>query len=187
MILLLMKWVTTMTDMSNEYGTALFMLANENSAEQEYAGALEKVSKVFNENPEYIDFLASPSIPLKERTDAIEQAFTGAVPEYIINFLQILCEKGHIKSFESCVTEYNKLLDALQNIVTAHVSSAVELTESEKESLRLKLEKIRGASVVLECCVDKSLIGGIIVEIEGKVIDGSLRRRLHEVKDVMLK
>lgn len=187
MILLLMKWVTAMTDMSNEYGTALFMLAKENSAEQEYADALEKVSGIFNENPEYIDFLASPSIPVKERTAAIEQAFAGALPEYVINFLQLLCEKGYIKSFESCVSEYNKLFGVLRHIVTAHVSSAVELTENEKENLRCKLEKISGASVILECCVDKSLIGGIVVEMEGMVMDGSLRRRLHEVKDVISK
>lgn len=182
-----MKWVTAMTQTSKEYAVALFMLAKENAAEQEYARALEMVSELFRENIEYIDFLASPSIPPKERLAAIEEAFAGALPEHIVNFLQVLCEKGHIRSFEGCVSEYNKLFEASRHVVTAQVRSAVPLTDEEKEGLRRKLEKMNGASVILGCSVDESLIGGMVVEIEGKVMDGSLRRRLYEVKDVIAK
>lgn len=182
-----MKWVTAMTEMSREYAVALFMLAKENAAEQEYASALKTISELFRENTEYIELLASPSIPPKVRLAAIEEAFAGALPEYVVNFLQILCEKGHIRSFEGCVSEYNKLFEASQHVVTARVSSAVPLTDEERESLCHKLEKMSGASVTLECSVDESLIGGMVVEMEGKVMDGSLRRRLHKVKDVIAK
>lgn len=176
-----------MTEMSKEYGTALFMLAKEDDAEQKYADELKKVLELFDENPEYMDLLASPGIPINERTAVIEQAFSGSFSEHIVNFLQLLCEKGHIRSFEGCVSEYNKLFEFSRHIVTAHVSSAVPLTDDEKESLRRKLEKMSESSVTMECCVDKSLIGGMIVEMDGKIIDGSIRRRLHEVKDVIAK
>ena len=177
--------MTTVLEMSNEYGTALFALAKECAAEEEYKNALDTISSVFRENPQYIDFLASPSIPKNERIEAIEQAFAGQVPEHIVSFLKLLCEKGYIRSFQGCVTEYNALYDASQKIAVAKVISAVPLTDKEKDSLKQKLEKISGCSVHMECSADESLMGGLVVEIDGKVIDGTLRRRLHEVKDVI--
>ena len=174
-----------MAQMSKEYGTALFSLAKECDAEDEYKKALDTVLSVFRETPEYIDLLASPSIPKDERAEAVEQAFSGSVPEHVVSFLQLLCEKGHIRSFEGCVSEYNALYDASKKIAVAKVTSAVPLTDGEKDSLKQKLQKISGSNVCLECSTDKSLMGGLVVEINGKVIDGTLSHRLHEVKDVI--
>ena len=69
-------------------------------------------------------------------------------------------------------------------VVRARVTSAVPLTEGEKNALRLKLEK-DGGTVTLDCVVDPEIMGGVIVETEDRVIDGSLRHRLREMKDVM--
>ena len=171
--------------MYNEYGTALFMLAKENNSENEYAEALDTVLNVFSENSEYMDFLASPGIPKAERLEAIEAALGGSVPEHIVSFVQLLCERGRIREFSGCVKEYKKLLDASKNISEAYITSSVELMPDEKEKLKNKLEKMSGHSVTLECSVDKSLMGGIVIEMDGKIIDGSIRRRLHEVKDVI--
>jgi len=174
-----------MTEMSKEYATALFMLGKELGAEKEYADALKKSLAAFEESPEYLDFLASPSIPVKERLDAIEQAFGGSVPENVLSFLQLLCEKGRMRSFYDCVSEYGRLLAFSEQISVAKIISVVEITDDEKARLKEKLEKTCGHTVTLSCSVDESILGGIIVELDGKVMDGSLRNRLHEVKDVM--
>jgi len=174
-----------MMEMSKEYGTALFMLAKENGAEEEYDTALHTVLSAFEENAMYVDFLASPSIPLRERTDAVEQAFGGAVPEHIISFVQILCEGGRIRGFSDCVKVYRELFQVSRHVSTAKVISSVALTETEEQQIREKLEKMSGNSVMLECSVDSSLIGGVVIEMDGKVMDGSLRRRLYEVKEVI--
>ena len=79
-----------MTEMSKEYGTALFALAKECDKTDEYKTALDTLLSVFSDNPEYTDFLASPSIPKSERNEAIEQAFSAYVPEHIVSFLQLL-------------------------------------------------------------------------------------------------
>lgn len=176
-----------MTEMNKEYGTALFMLAKELGMENDYAVALECVEEVFSANPEYMDFLSSPAIDAEERISAISQAFTGSVPENIVSFLSLLCERGRIRSFFGCTEEYKKLLDAQNSISTAFVKSAVELTKSEKEKLKDKLEVQSGHSVILECSVDESLMGGLVVEMDGKIIDASLKHRLYEVKDVISK
>lgn len=171
--------------MSKEYGTALFTLAKECAAEAAYKEALDTVGSVLRDNPAYVEFLASPGIPKQERTAAIEQAFAGRVPEHIVSFLQLLCEKGHIRSFPACVSEYEALYDASRKIATATVVSAVPLTDSEKDRLQRALEKKSGQTVQLVCSTDPSLLGGLVVEMNGTVIDGTLRYQLHEVKDVM--
>ena len=65
------------------------------------------------------------------------------------------------------------------------MTSAVELTDDEKKKLKLKLEKMSGKSLILKCTVDKSVLGGVIVKMDGKIMDGSLKHRLEEVKEVI--
>ena len=59
------------------------------------------------------------------------------------------------------------------------------MTDAEKDTLRQKLEKKFGRRMILDCRVDPSLLGGIRVETEGRVLDGSIRSRLQEIKEVM--
>ena len=174
-----------MAQISKEYAEALFALACEESKENEFMAALEKIGKVFEETPEYTEFLASPSIPLQERLNAIAASLGETLPEYVLSWLQLLCEKGRIGYFSKCVEEYRALLNAQKSVVTAKVISAVPLTEGELKALKQKLEKISGSTVLPVCSIDDSLLGGVVVEINGKVIDGSLRHRLHRVKEVM--
>lgn len=174
-----------MTEIIREYAEALYAIAREEKAEIEYGRALKMLSDAFENNQEYMDFLICPGIPLSERTQAIESAFTGKVPEYVVVFLQLLCEKGRIKFFSRCVEEYSKLVDASKNIATARVTSAVALTQPEKDGIRNKLEKMMKKQIILECVVDTSILGGVVIEAEGRIIDGSLRKSLQEVKEVI--
>lgn len=174
-----------MTEMNREYGTALFMLAKELGVENEYVLALECVEEVFDGNPQYLDFLSSPNISIDERLSALETAFKDSVPQNVLSFVQLLCEKGRVNSLKGSIEEYKKLLDAQNKVSTAVVTSAVELTDNEKEKLQNKLEIKTGHSVILECRVDSTIMGGILIEIDGKTIDASLKNRLHEVKDVI--
>lgn len=174
-----------MAQISNEYAEALFALALETESVEEYADALDTVLKVMNENPEYIDFLASPDIPKQERVGAIESAFGGSIPENVVSFLCLLCDRGRIHTLKDCISDYKKLNDAAEGVSTAEVVGAVELTDEEKAALKSKLEAVCGHKIVLDCSVDKSLIGGVRVTVDGKVIDGSVKQRLHELKGAM--
>lgn len=176
-----------MTDIGREYGAALFMLAAEEEKTSEYFDALSAVRTAFEREKEYLDFLASPNIPVNERIKALEDAFGTFLPEHVLSFLQLLCEKGHARSFFACVDEYKKLLDASMQVSTATVVSAVALTETEKKKIKQSLREISGHSVTLECSVDEKLLGGLVITMDGKVMDTSLKTRLAEVKDVMSK
>lgn len=174
-----------MTEVIKEYAEALFILAAEENNEQKYMDALNVALKAFEEEPDYIEFLSAPGIPVGERIGSIEGVFGENLPTNVVSLLQLLCEKGRISSFKSCVKEYHSLLMAKINTTSAFVTSAVELTEDEKTALIRKLEKISGNTVELHLSIDESLLGGLIVEMNGTVMDGSLRQRLREVKEVM--
>lgn len=175
-----------MTEISKEYGAALFMLACEKGEARNYATALEQIREVFTAHPQYAEMLASPSISLNERLDAIDAAFSSAVPEYVLSYVKLLCEKGRISCFVESVEEYLALLAASERVSNAKVTSAVPLTDEEKQKLIEKLEAANHGKVHAEYFVDASLLGGAIVEMDGKIMDGSLRRRLYDVKEVIL-
>ena len=174
-----------MTEIGKEYGTALFMLACEENEKKSYAEALGNIKNTFLDYPQYTELLSSPSIPVKESLCVIDEAFSGRVPEYVLSYLKLLCEKGRIPYFMESVDEYKALLDASEHISNAKITSAVELTEEEKQKLINKLELMEKGKVHAEYFVDTALLGGLIVEVDGKIMDGSLRHRLHEVKEVM--
>lgn len=175
-----------MRQTDKEYAEALFMLSVEDGMQEEYLDALLDAKKVVEENPDYIDFLLSPAVPLKERIDAIEEAFAEALPENVVSYIKLLCEKGRINELISSINEYIKLSSALMNKAYAHIYSAVALSDEQKSALVLKLEKITGKTIEPEYTIDSALIGGIKIEIEGKIYDGSIKTRLRDIKDVIL-
>ena len=176
-----------MSDISNEYAKALFMLAAETGKNKEYKEALDTVLEVFENNPLYPEFLSTFAIPLEERLCALETAFSNVLPRDVLSFLKLLCEKKHMGEFFECVADYNAMYNEICEVSNAKVTSAVELSGAEKTSLKEKLEKMSGKKTLIEYTVDKSIIGGLIVEMDGKIMDSSLRKHLKDVKDVISK
>ena len=169
----------------NEYADALFSLAMELHAEEETLDALHLVQESFRQECEALAMLASPSIPKSERLQVLEEAFGAHLPQHVMGYLHVLCNNGHIREFEDSVKAYEELYSSARKLSTAVVTSAVELTEAEKTQLQAKLEKLLGRTIRLECAVDETLLGGLVVQVDGKVIDGSLKHKLHEIKEVM--
>lgn len=174
-----------MKKISKEYAEALFMLAGEENKESQYDEELTLICDVLCENPQYYDFLTAPQISYEEKENAIKEAFGDSISENILSFLMLLLRRGRIRLLQSCAQEYKKLLDFSKNVSKAVVKSAVELTDSEKQLLLEKLEKMSGRTVLIDYVKDESLIGGLLISIDGKVIDGSIKTRLEDVKDVI--
>lgn len=174
-----------MTQTAKEYAVALFELAKETDSEKTFADALNVVLNEFTSNPEYAVLLSSPNVPARDRRALLETAFAGHVPEYVLSFTQLLCDKGHITDFEKYVKEYEQLVKSFTSVSDARIVSAVPLTDSEKSALVKKLEAISGHHVTAEYEIDKSLLGGVVVHMDDTVIDGSLKHKLKEIKEVI--
>ena len=176
-----------MTEMSKSYADALFSLALETNTVFETLMTLKAMRDGLYATEGALDLLASPSIPKDERCAVLEKAFGDVQPEHVMSFVGVLVQHGHIRELNDCVEAYTALHDEHARLSTAYVTSAVELTEGEKAKLIEKLSQKLGRTIHLECAVDPSLLGGLIVNVDGKVIDGSLRNKLQEIKEVMTK
>lgn len=174
-----------MMQTEREYAEALFALAAEQNESEIYLDALATVRALMQENPEYIEFLASPAIPFAERCDAIDEAFSSC-PEYVTSFLKILCENSRIRNVCECIDEFEKLVLSMAGRVSATVYSVIELDSQQKEKLVKKLEKVTGKGIDAIYKVDSSLIGGMRIVLDGVTYDDSLRHRLSEVKEVII-
>lgn len=174
-----------MTATGNNYAEALFMLAREENLIDEFYDSLKLVEEVFNDSPDYLQFLATPSIPKSERTAALSAAFEGKVNAHILSFLCLMCEQGKSEQFFECAFEFYRLREWASGTVEAVVKVAVELTDTQKQNLIAALEKRTGKKVSLKCVIDSTLIGGIAVELDGQLLDGSVKSNLKRAKEVI--
>lgn len=164
-----------------EYGKALFLLALEENIDEKIFEEVKTLAIVLKENNEYITILDSPAVMLEEKLSLIDSALNEC-NEYVKNFLKILCEKHSVFQFEDCVKAYSKEYDKHHNIIRSVVISAVKLSDSQLEKMKLALEKQSGKTVYLENEIDSSLIGGVVLRTEGKQFDGSIKGRLDSMK-----
>lgn len=175
-----------MTSASKDYAISLFELAHESGEEAAFQTALAEILRLFTENPDYTALLSTPNIPKEERRALIEAAFSDALPPYVLSFLCLLCDRGDMHILGKCVEEYDDIYNAWKHRVKARVVSAVELTADEKDALTAALSRKFDRAVDAAYEVDGRLIGGVIVYADGKVLDGSLRHKLNEIKEELL-
>lgn len=174
-----------MTNTSKEYSDALFSLAVEEGTLEETLHALRDVSEAVAAEKGAMELLASPAVAKEDRIAVLDKAFADSTPLYVMNFLKVLCSNGHIRCLPECVEQFESLYNTAKNLSKAYVTSAVPLDEAAQASLRKALEQRLGRSITLVTDVDPSLLGGMVVRVDGKVFDGSLKHRLNEIKEVM--
>lgn len=172
-----------MTDFALSYGLSLYSLCKEENMTDKAKEDLCLVSKVLNENPEYIKLLDSPMINKNERCGLIDVAFSQYVSEYVLSFLKILAEKRAMHSFAACEKAFVKQYNDDNNIETAVAVTAVPLSDELKQRLTDKLSALTSKKVILENNVDSSVLGGLIVRFSNSQIDASVKHRLTAIKD----
>lgn len=173
-----------MKQTAKEYAEALFELALEEGLVDEFADALSIVKTVVKENPLCTDLLVCPAIPMSERLNVIDEAF-GSLPEQVVSFLMLICQNRHAAGLLTVVEEFNLLVAASRNRTTANIVSAAPIGDEQKKRLLAKLEARFNTKIDPVFSIDPSLIGGIRIELEGQTLDGSLKTRLHDIKDVI--
>lgn len=167
---------------SDLYGQSLYDLASSENLADDILCQMQTVRKLFNENPDYVRLLTEPSIPKKQRLALLDEAFGSDMQPYLLNFLKILVENGIVRDFGGCCRRYTALYNADRGIAQAEVTSAVPLSGQQLERLRAKLEEISGKKIQLQPKVDPSVLGGLRVSLEGKLLDGTVKGRLDDLR-----
>lgn len=168
---------------STTYAQALFEVALELDNLDQIRDELGFINETFKVNPEFYEVFRTPKINKEERKDIVTKVFGDKVSKEVLNFIKILIDKRRGSAVSSIYSEYVDMVDEQKGVVKAVVESAVELTDAERTTLTEKLAKVTGREVRLTCLVKPSVMGGLIVRIGDKVIDGSVKNRLDIMKD----
>ena len=171
-----------MTDTAKLYGDSLYDLAETDAEKRAYLEELQCVARLFRENPEYRSLLSEPSVALKERLGLLDEAFGQASP-YVLNFLKLLVDEGLIGELFGCAEEVKARYYEEFGIAEAVVTTAVRLNEDEEKAMKASLEKRFSRRIILQNRVDPGVMGGVMVEVNGTRLDGTLKGsldRLHE-------
>ena len=167
-----------MTKTEQVYGGSLYDLAKEEGLTEQIHDELKQVITLFDANPDYWRFLATVSISKEERCKALDEALRGSVQAYLLNFMKILCENGTIGSMKGCAREYTRRYNEDHNIVEVRAVTAVPINEKLTAALKAKLDTALGKTVELSCKVDPACMGGVLLELPGRQLDGTVRHRL---------
>lgn len=174
------------SEVQREYGGALWQLCAEENCTQEMRADVLALLSVLREQPEYLRLLASPDIPARERLELLDAALRGKAHPYLLNFLKLLCERGHIACASDCLEEYCRRYDEANRIENVTVWSAVELTRAQKEALGRKLSEKLEKNVRLTVEVDPTLLGGIRVQTQSESFDGTIRSKMETIRHNLL-
>ena len=164
------------------YGQSLYDLAAEENLTDDILGEMETLKGIFNEYPDYVALLSEPSVPKNERLQLVDQALGNALTPYHLNFIKILIEKGLLREYSGCYKRFRKAYNEDHKIAEALVTTAVALDGAQLEQLKEKLEKISGKKVLLVQKTDPDILGGVRVDLEGQLFDGSVKGRLSELR-----
>ena len=114
----------------------------------------------------------------------LRDAFTQE-PDYVLNFLKILTEKGYARYFCDCCDAYRELYNSDHGILTVKAVTAVALTDQQAAKLSNKLAAITGKTIELQNRVDPGCLGGVRLDYDGKRVDGTVASRLDAVRSLL--
>ena len=170
------------SEVQREYGGALWELCAEENCAAEMRADVLALQAVLCEQTDYIRLLSTPNIPAEERLGLLDDAFRGKVQPYLLNFLKLLCERGHIACVRECLEEFCRRYDEAYRIENVTVWSAVELTKAQKDLIGQKLSEKLQKNVRLTAKVDPSLLGGVRVQTQNESFDGSVLGKMETIR-----
>ncbi len=168
--------------LSRRYAAALFQLAVQSHQEEEVGQQLERFASAYG-SAALSQVLNNPAFEVEKRKRIAAQiAAELKLTPLVIDFLSLLVDRDRLVHFPSILFHYHRLQDEALGRIKARVVAARPLGPEMLEKLRGALEKLSDKKVVLSQQVDAALLGGVIVEMEGKVFDGSLRNQLAKMR-----
>ena len=173
--------------LDRRYALALYEVAKEKDKVDEYINDLREICALIENNKDFYEVVKHPQISTKNKKRTFINIFKGKIDEELLSFLLILIEKDRILYLREKLNEMEKIDLERKNILSAVVKTAVPLLESEISNLQEKLEKQYNKKIIMTTEIDKSLLGGVYVRVGNDVIDGTIKSKLEEMKDIMLK
>lgn len=174
---------------SKVYGEALFEAAME-SGPDKAAALLEEIEilrGILAKNPGFDALMRHPSIPKPEKMQMIKTVFEGRISGELQRLLQLLADKERYRELAAVFDCYTGLVKAWQRIGIACVTTAVELTQGQKNAVEARLLEAGGyRRMEMSYSVCPELIGGMVIRVGDRVIDSSIRTKLDGLTKQLL-
>jgi F-type H+-transporting ATPase subunit delta len=169
--------------LSRRYGKAFFQLAQEEKREEAIGQEIEQFLNAYTSSA-LQTVLNNPAFDMERRKKIlVEIGKALQVSPLAVHFLSLLLERDRLNYLPSIVAYYRRLLNETRGRVEARVVAASPLDGAALERLRGALRGISGKEVLLHEETNSELIGGLLVELEGKIYDGSVRTQLENMKE----
>lgn len=172
---------------AKRYANALFETAIDLDQVEQMREEVNSFSDILKNQSRFRSYLFTPEVEKQKKMDVIKTVLKNNASPGFLNFLLLLTQKGRQREYFDVVFEFNRLYEKKINRISATVTSAVNLDESILNEIKEKLVAVWKADVLLSNKVDSDILGGFIIEVEGKAIDGSLRKQLELMKDQLVK
>ena len=160
-----------------KYAKAIFEIAQEEGKLVEYGDELKAAREGIESVPQAMEFFSNPQVDPKQKKELSKDVY---------HFLLLLVDKHRFVLFPAIVDEYRALSNEARGILIADVTTATAASKKQQKAIADKLEQITGKKVELRLHEDKSLIGGVVVKIGDRRIDGSVAGRLETMKRKLL-
>jgi len=171
---------------ARNYAETLFELASGNESIQEYGDALEMVAGFLEDDSRFRTFVETPRIDDETKKDVIRKAFHDKAPKQVINFVLITIDKRRQALLREISAEYLLLLDHHLGREHVEVTVARPLDDTTANVVSKRLSKMLGKQAIPHIRVKPEILGGIVVRTGDTIYDGSVRRRLEDLRRRLL-
>lgn len=167
------------------YGDALFQAGKDLDKIDIIAEEARAVLEIIKQEPDFCNVINSPCIPADEKKKLLNAVFEGKICDELLNLWMILVDKRRTIHFENIVKVYDDLRNHEKGLAYGKIVSMNPLTEEQVLRFEAETSKLLQEKVKLENETDKSLIGGVKILIDGKIIDATIRKRLSDLTDII--
>ena len=169
------------SQVGRRYSKAIFEIAEEKNQVKEIYEMLNSAMVLYRTDKEFKNFILNPLIDNEQKKSVLNKIF-GKDNSENLNILLYILDKGRMNCIKYIVAEYLKIYYKKNRILDVRATFTKELTDEQKKKLINKLSQKTGKEINLEIKIDKNILGGGIIKIGDKIIDGSIRRELDNWK-----
>ncbi len=170
------------------YAQALFEVAEKRGGAEDIEKDLDGIKDLLETNRKFRDILYHPSITRTEKKGLIKKIIAPQCSsKWVKNLLYILVDKRRERMLDFLPDVFKGVARRIRGVISVKVQTVFPLTESRLDKLKGNLEKLTKKKVEIETEVNKEIIGGMVIRIENKIIDGSVVNHLKNLKKNLLK
>lgn len=168
------------TTAAKRYARAIFEIATEDNKLEEWHSDLKKIAQLIKDS-EFVALAENPKLSAELKVKLAEGKL-GQMNPQALNLVHLLIAKGKLEYADQIACEYERLLDEHYGITHAKVTTAIHISDTDKEKISHQLNTIVGKQVIIDLQVAPEILGGFVARIGDRVIDGSIRNKLIELK-----